>query len=321
MLARCQPDMANFAKYVLTGFPSTPDNAAFVSHLICTQPDHEILDDGFRAWPSGHSSFSAAGLIYLSLFLASKLAITIPFLAQKSGEEAYGTTSAFPSRNNTGLAPLSAYPILPRSVQSRSDNSKSSQGMSAEQQKMASNLDRKTIAARNQAASPPLYLLAICFLPTAASMYIAASRYPDFRHSGWDILSGYVIGLANAFFAFRYYHLPIARGAGWSWGPRSASRSWWAGVGVGSYVGDEEGDRKRRDEEAQMGEAVMMDDMMDPGSANRENDLGRDRAELNSRNGGIGGGLGGGRHTVGSPQSSRSIRHEHRDRVEANDHF
>lgn len=293
-----------------------------VSHLICTQKDHEVLDDGWRAWPSGHASFSAAGLIYLSLFLASKLAITIPFLAQKSGEESsHGAVSAFPSRTNTGLAPLSAYPNLPRTGQSHSNHSKSSTGMSAEQQQFATNLDRKTIAARNQAASPPLYLLAICLLPTAASMYIAASRYPDFRHSGWDILSGYVIGVANAFWAFRYYHLPIARGAGWSWGPRSASRSWWAGVGVGSYVGDEEGDRKRRDEEAQMGEAVMMDDMMDPGSANRGDDLGRDRAELNSRNGGGHMGGMGGRQTVGSPESSRSIRHEHRDRVQAEDRF
>ena len=140
------------------------------------------MDDGFRAWPSGHSSFSAAGLIYLSLFLASKLAITIPFLAQKSGEESYDQHSAFPSRNNTNnLAPLSAYPILPRTGQS--DHSKSSTGMSHEQQKMASNLDRKTISARNQAASPPIYLLFICFLPTAASMYIAASRYPEDRKS------------------------------------------------------------------------------------------------------------------------------------------
>jgi hypothetical protein len=41
----------------------------------------------------------------------------------------------------------------------------------------------------------------------------------------------------TAIFAFRWYHLPISQGAGWSWGPRSRERAFWAGVGVGTYVG------------------------------------------------------------------------------------
>ena len=32
------------------------------------------------------------------------------------------------------------------------------------------------------------------------------------------------------------YHLPIQRGAGWAWGPRSARRAWGIRVGTGSYV-------------------------------------------------------------------------------------
>ena len=40
---------------------------------ICTQKDHAILKDGFRSFPSGHSSGSFAGLFYLSLYLAGKL--------------------------------------------------------------------------------------------------------------------------------------------------------------------------------------------------------------------------------------------------------
>jgi len=31
----------------------------------------------------------------------------------------------------------------------------------------------------------------------------------------------------------------VTRGAGWSWGPRSYTRAWGIGVGVGSYVGTE----------------------------------------------------------------------------------
>ncbi|RAL06024.1 phosphatase PAP2 family protein [Aspergillus ibericus CBS 121593] len=41
---------------------------------ICTG-DHALIKDGFRSWPSGHSSSSFAGLFYLSLWLSGKLHI------------------------------------------------------------------------------------------------------------------------------------------------------------------------------------------------------------------------------------------------------
>ncbi|KAF8534136.1 phosphatidic acid phosphatase type 2/haloperoxidase [Trichophaea hybrida] len=40
---------------------------------VCTEKDHHTLHDGFRSFPSGHSSFSWAGLGFLSLFLAGQM--------------------------------------------------------------------------------------------------------------------------------------------------------------------------------------------------------------------------------------------------------
>ncbi|KNG47478.1 lipid phosphate phosphatase 1 [Stemphylium lycopersici] len=63
LISRCMVDQAkiNTAAYAL----QTID--------ICTQTDNYILQDGFKSFPSGHSSVSFAGLFYLSIYLAGKL--------------------------------------------------------------------------------------------------------------------------------------------------------------------------------------------------------------------------------------------------------
>lgn len=219
LLSRCEPDLTNKAKYVLGGFESVAPQFLVYSAAICQQKDKAKLDDGFRSFPSGHSSFSASGLIYLSLFIASKLAITIPFLP------ASATTaeqrSAFPSRTP--------------------GNTRHNTGNSSHESLEEAATDKKIVAARNLAAAPPIYLLVFAIIPFFGSIYVSATRFSDFRHHGFDILFGYTIGFITAIFGFRYYHLPISSGAGWAWGPRSKDRSFWAGVGVGSYVGDRRG--------------------------------------------------------------------------------
>jgi diacylglycerol diphosphate phosphatase/phosphatidate phosphatase len=59
LIARCKPD------------PSTPHNT-LVTIAVCTETSPHLLQDGWRSYPSGHSSFAFAGLGWLSLFLASQ---------------------------------------------------------------------------------------------------------------------------------------------------------------------------------------------------------------------------------------------------------
>ncbi|KAK2741228.1 hypothetical protein FQN57_005690 [Myotisia sp. PD_48] len=61
LIDRCQPGSFNQTEYGLSNY------------TICTQSNHEILKDGFKSFPSGHSSASFAGLFYLSLYLSGKL--------------------------------------------------------------------------------------------------------------------------------------------------------------------------------------------------------------------------------------------------------
>ncbi|KAK3394546.1 PAP2-domain-containing protein [Podospora didyma] len=239
LLDRCQPDFEHVLKYVVGGTANASYNGQLVSAGICTNTDKSKLDDGFRSYPSGHSSNSAAGLIYLSLFIASKFAITIPFLAP-AGYATENAFSAFPSRMrvNNGHGDASnpgseSYELRSRGLHHDNHNSSPTDPLA---QKNFEQRTRTIAAVRLQAAAPPLYLLAIAIIPFFASVFIASSRWFDFRHHGFDILFGFLIGLICAFFSFRYYHLPISSGAGWAWGPRSHDKAFWAGVGSFSYA-------------------------------------------------------------------------------------
>lgn len=44
-----------------------------INYHICTQSDRNKLNDGWRSFPSGHSSFAFSGLGYLSLAIAGQL--------------------------------------------------------------------------------------------------------------------------------------------------------------------------------------------------------------------------------------------------------
>jgi membrane-associated phospholipid phosphatase len=78
MLSVCRPDLNNMSAYIVGGVGQTLDSEApaLVSSDICQQKDQSKLRDAFSSFPSGHSSFSWAGLLYLSLWLMSRFSIS-----------------------------------------------------------------------------------------------------------------------------------------------------------------------------------------------------------------------------------------------------
>jgi membrane-associated phospholipid phosphatase len=62
LLSRCQPDLDNLQRYIIGGLRTATTSGQLVSPNICKNPDKHTLDDGFRSYPSGHSSSSAAGV-------------------------------------------------------------------------------------------------------------------------------------------------------------------------------------------------------------------------------------------------------------------
>ncbi|KIW45554.1 uncharacterized protein PV06_03935 [Exophiala oligosperma] len=65
LIARCKPKLG------------TPEHE-LVTISVCTESKYHTLQDGWRSFPSGHSSWSFSGLGYLALFLAGQLHIFRP---------------------------------------------------------------------------------------------------------------------------------------------------------------------------------------------------------------------------------------------------
>ncbi|KAH6985497.1 hypothetical protein EDB80DRAFT_756610 [Ilyonectria destructans] len=198
LLSRCEPDTENTQKYVVGGFAGESMNGHLFSADICQQKDSYKLNDGFRSYPSGHSSSSAAGLIYTSLFLASKFAVTIPFVVPALISADRTTHAAFPSRMRSEVDPDE--PTRARGFPD--DHSATSSPFNG---KMVARRNAKVQSLRRQAAAPPIYHLIITLMPFCVAVFI---------------------------------HLPIQEGAGWGWGPQSEDRAFWAGVGRRGYAGD-----------------------------------------------------------------------------------
>ncbi|GAB1216066.1 hypothetical protein ATERTT37_005271 [Aspergillus terreus] len=57
---------------------------------------------------------------------------------------------------------------------------------------------QKRDAIRTQGAAPPVYMVIIAFVPLAVAFFISASRWFDYRHHGFDIIFGSLMGVVFA---------------------------------------------------------------------------------------------------------------------------
>lgn len=220
MLAVCDPDLSpeSIRRWQVGGLGASIDSAVpvIVDWHICRSTDTNKMRNAFASWPSGHSSFSWAGLLYLTFFICAKFAVQIPFLSSASSSQQF--ISTFDEEEDEDP-----------------DRPKHSSGSSSPTAGSVNHV----LPPRNEAAAPPIYLLILAFVPVGAALYISASRWSDYRHHGFDVISGSLIGIFTAWFGFRWYHLPIRSGSGWAWGARSRDRAFWLGVGRANYVGNE----------------------------------------------------------------------------------
>ncbi|RPA81261.1 PAP2-domain-containing protein [Ascobolus immersus RN42] len=192
-----------------------------ISVRACTAPygKHE-LKDGFRAFPSGHAGLSFAGMGYLAGWLRRWF---FPPHVSRTG-------SITGSVNGSSTGSVAASPM--HEIENPS----------------LSNLEAATrnLPRARPASQKGFWGWALLLLPMSLASWCAATRYSDFRHAGFDILAGCLIGAGGALL-------------GWKVVGKRAGRGGWRAVVTDGYVGwtregPRDGDvkmeeRKRSDDE------------------------------------------------------------------------
>lgn len=179
-----------------------------------------------------NDAVSFAGLTYLTLWICAKLSIAFPYLSTYplNQGQLQPTSLSSSARQDVPLKNLSQGGITASSHNgtTNTDSTPSTTYSSSHR-----------LSIRSHGAAPPVLQMLIAIFPLGVAAFIAASRWFDYRHHGWDILFGSLLGAFFGWFAFRMYNLPIRRGGGWSWAARSRTHAFVSGLGVPSYTGSE----------------------------------------------------------------------------------
>ncbi|KAF2154563.1 PAP2-domain-containing protein [Myriangium duriaei CBS 260.36] len=215
LLARCMPDLSRIAAHTVGGDgKDVAMSWVMVDVGICTNTDKSVLDDGFRSFFSGHSSSAWSGLLYLSLWLAAKLNVTLPYVQPYTAHD-------------LEVAANKDHETLPV-YQDESENDSQTHSLV--------NLN-PVETYRQSGAAVPIYGLIISILPILLAIYIVSTRYQEFKHSGVDITVGSLVGSGFAILAFRSYHSSLTRGCAWTWAPRPADHAFAVTTSTGAKVG------------------------------------------------------------------------------------
>ena len=202
LLARCDPDLTRQMSAVAGGIGNQIEEGITMFDWRICRNTGSLLDEGFRSFPSGHSSrkllprtvsllinegtVAFAGLVYLALWLCAKLGISPPFVGPRNHRSEFSVA-------------------------------------------------KEQASVRTQAAAPPMYLILFPSIPIGAAIYISSTRYSDFWHHGFDVFVSAGLGILTAWLGFRWYHMPIRQGGGWAWAPRSSRRAYWKSFGTLTY--------------------------------------------------------------------------------------
>lgn len=166
LVARCKPA------------PGTPENT-LLGVEVCTETRSHVLHDGWRSFPSGHSSFSFAGLGYLSLFLAGQVRL---FVVGGGIRGPRGGAAGATIANGRG------------GNENDDDDNDDKEG--------------RAVYARGDLARA-----LFCLAPLLGAAMIAISRCQDYRHDVYDVCTGALLGYVVAYWSYRRYwpHLSYSR--------------------------------------------------------------------------------------------------------------
>jgi len=172
-LSICDPDLKNIEKYAVGGFGVELSRLWVMVHVeVCRQGDKSVLRDGFRSFPSGFATIAFAGLWYLSLFLCYRFGVVIP-------------------RNSTHTPNFDPDELNEPLLSNASDNG-----------------SHPATEVHEEPAAFPVCKLLLPYIPLGLAIFIAGTRYFDFRNHGFDVLAGAAIGSITAYVGFKIYHPP-----------------------------------------------------------------------------------------------------------------
>lgn len=70
-------------------------------------------------------------------------------------------------------------------------------------------------------SAPSLLFLFLPYVPLGLAIFIAGTRYFDFRNHGFDVIAGAAVGAVTAWFGFRWYHPSLSAQSHGPWIPRN----------------------------------------------------------------------------------------------------